>query len=168
MRIGNTSPFKRHRGVALVVVLLLLLVLTLLATTGMSLSTAEWVMAGNEQFHRRASDASAAGIEEAIARLAASAAAQGSEPISMGPVSVGPLGADEYTSTTRYVGDEAALTQSSADKFVGRHHEIESTGTSARNARDVQTQGVMVVSAANGVTSVEQIGTGLLQGGSNP
>ena len=49
--------------------MILLAILSLLAVAGMSMSTAEMAMAGNEQFHRLASDAASAGIETAIARL---------------------------------------------------------------------------------------------------
>ena len=40
-------------------------ILSLLAVAGMSMSTAEMAMAGNEQFRRLASDAASAGIETA-------------------------------------------------------------------------------------------------------
>ncbi len=110
-------------------------------------------MAGNEQFHRRASDAAAAGIEAAIVHLA-----------SDGPFA-GELAADDYVATVRYLGDEAALPQSSADKFIGRHFEIESMGQAARGASDVQIQGVMVLSAAGGVTTYAQNGSGLADAG---
>lgn len=145
----------RARGAALVIAIVLLLILTLLAVTGMSMSTAELAMAGNEQFHRRASDAAAAGIEAAVARLGVT------------PAFTGELASDEYAATLRYVGDESSLPQSSADKFMGRHIEIESTGHAARNASEVQAQGVMVVTAVSGVTTYAQMGTGL-KGGSAP
>ena len=62
---------RKHRGTVLVIALVLLLIVTLLATTGMAMSTAEFVMAGNEQFHRKAMDAASAGVETVIARLPA-------------------------------------------------------------------------------------------------
>jgi type II secretory pathway component PulK len=144
-----------ERGAALVVAMILLFILTLLAATGMSMSTAELTMAGNEQFHRRASDAAAAGIEAAVARVAVT------------PASISEIASDEYGATLRYAGDESSLPQSSADKFVGRHIEIESTGHAARHASDVQIQGVMVITAVSGVATYGQVGAGL-QGGSAP
>jgi hypothetical protein len=61
------------------------------------------------------------------------------------------------------MGDETGLPQSSADKFVGLHYMIESTGTSARDARDTQVQGVMVITATGspGDSSFSRLGTGL-------
>ena len=143
-----------QRGSALAIAMLLLFIVTLLAVAGMSLSTAELVMAGNEQFHRLASDAASAGVETAISRLRVSAVA-------------GEVTSDAFIATVRYVGDERSLPQSSAEQFIGRHFEIESTGGSGRGASDVQTQGVMVVTAANGVATYGKIGNGL-QGGSTP
>jgi Tfp pilus assembly protein PilX len=131
--------------------MILLFILSLLAVAGMSMSTAEMVMAGNEQFRRLASDAASAGIETAASRLRISRAE-------------GEVSADAFVATVRLAGDEVSLPQSSADKFVGQHFEIASTGHSARGASDVQTQGVLVITATNGVTTSGQVGTGL-QGG---
>jgi Tfp pilus assembly protein PilX len=147
-------PPRLARGSALVIALMLLFILSLLAVAGMSLSTAELVMAGNEQFHRLASDAASAGVETAISRFRSAPAAN-------------ELSSDAYVATVRYAGDESNLPQSSADKFVGQHFEIESTGGSSRGATDVQTQGVMVVTVVNGVETYGQIGDGL-QGGTAP
>jgi Tfp pilus assembly protein PilX len=152
---------RRERGAALVIGLIMLLILTILAFTGVSTATTELAMANNEQFRRNAADASAAGVEQAIAAIGTvgtTAGATGSiEPTELGNE------ATQYNAVMRYVGDESGLPQSSADKFIGLHYEIESTGTSARNARDVQTQGVMVVASAGGAgnESFGQIGDGL-------
>lgn len=140
----------KQRGVALVIAMILLFILTLLAVTGMSMSTAELVMAGNEQFQRRAFDAAGGGVEAAIAKVS----------VSSGMASETLTGRD-YVATLRYAGEESNLPQSSADKFVGRHIEIESTGKSARNAMDVQVQGVLLLVPTNGVADYQQIGTGL-------
>ena len=145
---------RRARGSALAIAMLLLFILTLLAVAGMSLSTAEMVMAGNEQFHRLAADAASAGVETAISRLHTSLVA-------------GEVSSDAYIAAVRHVGDEQSLPQSSAEKFIGQHFEIESTGGSGRGASDVQTQGVRVITASDGVTTYGQIGSGL-QGGSPP
>jgi hypothetical protein len=108
----------KQRGAALAVALILLVVLTLLAVSGMGMATAELAMVGNEQLRRRASDAASAGIERQLADR----------------------------SGWRYVGDEAVLPGFSAEKFIGRHYVIESVGEAPRGARDVQVQGVLVIS----------------------
>ncbi len=156
------TPMRRERGAALVIGLIMLLILTILAFTGVNTATTELAMASNEQFRRNAADASAAGVEEAIASLGA----VGSVPGASASLPEAALGDDEattFTTTTRYVGDETGLPQSSVDKFIGLHYEIESVGTSARNARDVQTQGVMVVAATGGGGDelIGQLGEGL-------
>jgi type IV pilus assembly protein PilX len=145
-----------QRGVALVIALIMLLVLTLLAMTGMNTATTELIMSGNEQYRRNASQAAAAGIEQAIARLADASTARSAVPSTIPPT-------DRYTTITRFQGDETGLPQSSADKFVGLHYTIESTGSSARDASDTQLQGVMVVTAtgATGEASLTRLGTGL-------
>lgn len=150
----NPAPLRlrapaHQRGAALVIGLIMLLILTILAFTGVNTATTELAMASNEQFRRNAAEASAAGVEESIAALGL----VGTTPGATATLPEAALGDDEattYTTTTRYVGDEFGLPQSSADKFIGVHYEIESTGTSARNARDVQTQGVMVITSAGG------------------
>jgi Tfp pilus assembly protein PilX len=155
-------PMRRERGAALVIGLIMLLILTILAFTGVNTATTELAMASNEQFRRNAADASAAGVEEAIALLGTVDSVAGAS-VTRPEAALGDDEATTYTTTTRYVGDETGLPQSSADKFIGVHYEIESVGTSARNARDVQTQGVIVV-AANGLGGDElttQVGTGL-------
>jgi Tfp pilus assembly protein PilX len=151
---GARSSERFARGSALVIAMMLLFILSLLAVTSMSMSTAEVVMAGNEQFRRLASDAASAGVETAVSHLRAA------------PVA-GEVTSDVFIATVRHVGDESSLPQSSAGKFVGQHFEIESTGQSARGASDVQTQGVMVILPAGGVTTYGQIGDGL-QGGESP
>lgn len=151
----------RARGSALVIALILLFILTLLATTSMGMSTAELIMAGNEMFHRRASDASAAGVEAGIARFVAAPIARSAAPLWAGPISIGQSTADQYTTVTRYRGTESGLPQSSAEKLVGLHFEIDSVGESARNATDEQVQGVMVLSASDGVATFRRMANGL-------
>ena len=146
---------RPERGAALVIALLLLTILTLLAITGMRTSVAELWMAGSEQFHRKAVEAASAGVEAAIARLRATGGA-GVEATIDGESADAP-----YTATLRRAGTEAALPGSSAEKFVGEHFEIESTGAAARGALEVQVQGVLVISPANGVRSFRSVGTGL-------
>jgi type IV pilus assembly protein PilX len=153
---------KNQRGAALVIGLVLLLILTLLAITGMNTATTELVMAGNEQFRRAAVMASTAGIEEAIADIGAVPTIPGAAPTQILNVPAGVAATDRFTTSTRYIGEETGLPQSSVDRFVGLHYEIESTGSSARNARDRQVQGVFVVAGASGSGGgIGRIGTGL-------
>jgi hypothetical protein len=72
----------------------------------------------------------------------------------------GPASAS-YVATIRRAGTEASIPGSSAEKFVGEHFEIESTGAAPRGARDVQVQGVMVISSSNGVRTFRRVGVGL-------
>jgi type IV pilus assembly protein PilX len=152
-----------QRGAALVIGLVLLLILTLLAITGMNTATTELVMAGNEQFRRASVMAASAGVEEAIADVGSVPSVPGAAPVQVQGVPVGSAGTDEFSTATRYVGEETGLPQSSVDRFVGLHYEIESTGTSARNARDRQVQGVFVIAApgAAGGGGIGRLGTGL-------
>lgn len=143
------SSRSRQRGAALVIGLVLLMILTLLALTGMNTASTELVMAGNEQYRRNASLAATAGIEEAISNIGTLPTAPGSEAI-VEPTVVPGTESDTYATVSRYVGIETGLPQSSVDKFVGVHYVIESTGASARNARDAQVQGVFVIAGAGG------------------
>jgi hypothetical protein len=144
----------------LVIALLLLVILTLLATTGMRTAIAELWMAGNEQFHRQVVEAASAGVEVAIARLRAYG-----EVANLGPVAVGNSPSGSYTVTVRHTGREASLPGSSAEKLAGEHFEIESTGSASRGAREVQVQGVMVISSSGGVRTFQRVGDGLSGGG---
>jgi Tfp pilus assembly protein PilX len=150
-------------GAALAIALILLVVLTILAIAGATTSTTELAMSGNEQFRRNAAQAAGAGIEQAVTRLGAVPTTAGAGPLVTPPTLMPGSNADRYATSTRYTGDERGLPQSSADKFVGLHYTVESTGTSARNASDTQVQGVMVVAASgvSGDSSFGQIGGGL-------
>jgi Tfp pilus assembly protein PilX len=139
----------RQRGAALVIGLIMLLILTILAFTGVNTATTELAMASNEQFRRNAAEASSAGVEASIASLGLVGTTAGASA-TLPATNLADDDTTTYTTVTRYVGDEPLVPQGSADKFVGLHYEIESTGTSARNARDVQTQGVMVIAATGG------------------
>jgi hypothetical protein len=105
-------------------------------------------MASSEHFHRKAADAASAGVEAAIAQLQASGGA-GTVEASID----GEAGGAPYTATLRHAGTEASLPGSSAEKFVGEHFEIESTGASMRGALEVQVQGVLILSSTHGVRS---------------
>jgi len=164
MHAENRMLIQRQRGAALVVGLLLLLVLTVLALTGMTTATTELVMAGNEQYHKNATQAASAGVERAIGRIGTVPTVPGGAPTEIPKTSIAGSTSDFYTTQSRFLGEEIGLPQSSADKFVGLHYVIESTGQSARNATDTQVQGVFVVAAGGGRGNdgnFNQIGDGL-------
>jgi Tfp pilus assembly protein PilX len=157
--VGGVSPARaKRRGVALVIALLLLAVLTVLAGTGVRMSIGEVWMAGNEQFHLQAVDAASAGVETAVARISAAGSAS---PVPSGGLNQAVGSASEFTVSARRRAQESVLAGSSAGRIMGEHVEIESLGTSSRGARDSQVQGVMVISAANGLTRFSRIGAGL-------
>lgn len=153
----------RQQGAALVIGLVLLVILTLLAFAGANTASTELVMAGNEQFRRNAALAANAGVEEAIARLGEVPTVATAPVTRRADEAVAGSAVDRYTTETRFVGEEAGLPQLSEDKFVGLHYVIESSGTSARGANDLQRQGVFVVAATGSAAerSFERIGAGL-------
>lgn len=140
---------RNQRGAALVIGLVLLLVLTLLAITGMNTATSELIMAGNEQYRENAFRAAEAGIERAVSLL--STVPQSGTPVVESDIPVpGANAGEEFTTSSRYVGDDLNLPGFSAGKFVGFHYEITSTGVSARNANSRQVQGAFVIQSAGG------------------
>jgi Tfp pilus assembly protein PilX len=155
-----TTRIDSHRGAALVIALALLLIVTLLATAGMAVSTAEFVMAGNEQFHRNAIDSASAGVEVAIARLAASETHRHAAVSAEGQTVSG-----DYVAHVRFAGEEANLPGFSAEKFSALHFEIDSSGASARSARDRQFQGVMVIESQGATQTFTRAGDGFGGGG---
>ena len=164
MHFPNTPmPRAKQGGAALIIGLILLLVLTILAFSGMNSATTELAMSGNEQFRNNATDAASAGIETAIAKLAGVPTSTSAPPTVIAATAMPDSTANHYSTRSRFVGEEGNLPQSSAEKFIGFHFEIESDGSSARNSKDKQKQGVMVVASAGGAgeTSYRQIGTGL-------
>jgi type IV pilus assembly protein PilX len=159
---------RRHRehGAALAVGLILLVVLTLLAFTGINAATTELAMAGNEQYRKNAAQASGAGIEVGISRLATVPTVSGAAVTRTDNFRTG-VHAEEFVTTTSFIGDEYGMPQSSLDKFVGLHYQITSSAQALRNttrrAQDAQTQGVLVVSPsrAGESNSYRRLGTGL-------
>jgi type IV pilus assembly protein PilX len=159
-----SSP-RRQNGAALVVGLIMLVILTLLALTGTNTARTELVMAQNEQYRKSASLAASAGIERAISTLGGVPAVAGAGPVISVTETLSDVSAAQFRTESSFVGEEANLPQSSANKFIGLHYEIESTGsTTVRDAEEIQRQGVMVVAAsssASGEQSFGQVGTGL-------
>ncbi len=112
---------SKQQGAALIVALLLMVILGMLASSGMRLSIAELMMAGNEQFRHAASLAASSGIETAIARMGRGAA----------PTSAETLEGKDFVVAIRYAGDETNLPGSSVGKLIGHHYELTSVGTSS-------------------------------------
>lgn len=145
------SSFIRRAqgGAALVVGLLLLLVLTLLAISGMNTASLELVMAGNTQYHQNAFQAAETGIEQALINDEFN---PGLAPQRTADVIISGAPSDKFTTeTTSQLNGKAmpALWGSSWDDFSTYHFEIESVGTSARNATATNRQGVAVISPAD-------------------
>ena len=147
----------------MITAMILLLIVTLLATTGMMMSSGELVMAGNEQFHRQAVDAASAGVEAAIARLAAIPLTRGDSVTLADTTASG-----DYVASARFAGEEGSVPGFSVGRFSALHFEIESTGSAPRNAADEQFQGVMLISSTDAVDTFAQRGTGLDRSGATP
>jgi len=153
-------PFPQHaaqRGAALVVGLLLLLVLTLLAISGMNTASLELVMAGNTQYYQNAFQAAETGIERSLivggfnpsAGTERIPAASSDPEVPSGSESIpGTDGVDAFvaTITPQLNGaPQPAMWGTSWDSFSTFHFEIQSTGTSARNATATNRQGIAVI-----------------------
>jgi type IV pilus assembly protein PilX len=143
MRHNPSIGFRRQRGAALVIGLILLLVLTLLAVSGMNSASLEFVMAGNEQYRTNAFEAAEAGIEQSMSlgTFNPAAAAQA--------LAGAPTATDAWASTiTPQLGGAPlpALWGNSWNSFSTYHFEIQSTGTSVRNATALNVQGIAVIS----------------------
>jgi Tfp pilus assembly protein PilX len=142
-----------ERGAALVVGMILLLILTLLAISGMSTSTTELVMAGNEQFQENAFQAAETGIERTIATGAFDAAAEvvGAR-ITLPSADAGCMAdptdvtrCPTYQATVRPRGSSPPPPGYSLDQFSAENFEIQSLGTSVRDATDTHVQGLFLI-----------------------
>ena len=132
----------RTRGATLVVGLILLSLVTLLGLAGASTAHVEQQLAQNEQFRESAAAAASAGIEMAIARIAASGNPATVPAALREPV---PGTNDRAEVSIRFVGVETSLPQAPGGDLAGAHFEIVSSGFSARRAVDRQRAGVMRV-----------------------
>jgi Tfp pilus assembly protein PilX len=141
---GVTRHRHGTRGVALPVALMLLTLLLLLAVAAIRSSSLGFIMAGNEQFRQNAFVASETGIEEAMAF----ATFNPDNTTTSLTGTVPGAAADNYTVTvvTQLQGAaQGAVFGSSWNAFSTYHFEIQSTGTSARNAATTHVQGVAVI-----------------------
>lgn len=141
MRNRESHPgHGKQRGAALVIGLMLLAVLTLLAVSGMNSASLEFVMAGNEQYRSNAFQAAEAGIAQSIATGTFNPDA--AVPFVMPP---GANGADNWTAqiTTQLGGFASQVWGFDTNSVLGIYYEIQSIGTSVRNAQAINTQGVL-------------------------
>ena len=146
---GQRIALRRQQGAALVVGLILLVVLTLLAVSGMNTASTELKMAGNEQFRRRAFEASEAGIERGLAQGPFN---PGAPPAVVAATPADPAVAeDRYSLLITPVGATAAPPGYSLKTFSAEHFTIQSQGDSLRagtafqNSVATHTQGLFLV-----------------------
>jgi len=130
-----------ERGAALVVGLVLLVILTLLAISGMNTATTELVMAGNEMYQENAFQAAETGIERTMATSAFNPVAT---PPADPPVVTLDNG-DAYTALVLPRGLSPPPPGYTIGEFSAEHFDIQSTGTSQRNASSTHTQGLFLV-----------------------
>ncbi len=129
---------KKQSGAALVIGLILLLIITVFAVSGMSTTTLELILAGNNQFQENAFQSAESAIEIEFM---------------VGP---SPLGT---TRTNNFIFEGSSTASTSVD-FVANtippigysmintsadHYRISATGQSGKNARSVNDQGFYVV-----------------------
>jgi len=142
MAIPTTNPaMLRQRGAALIIGLILLLVLTVLAISGMSTASLEFVMAGNEQYQKNAFQAAETGIEQA---LNGNVFNPGTNPPPVTGVVMPSAPTDQYgfTITSDLNGQGVDLSEPGYGvRFTTYHFQVQSTGQSLRNARALHTQG---------------------------
>lgn len=148
MKLNHSRMYRRQRGAALVVGLLLLLVITLLAVAGMNSASVEFIMAGNEQYRSRAFQAAEAGIEQSLVNGTFNPGDPAVQTVA-GKLTVTASSKDDYSANLARQMNGAALPAiwgNTWNSFATYHFEIQSTGTSVRNSRSVNTQGVAIIS----------------------
>lgn len=145
---GRMLP-RRQTGAALIVGLILLVVLTLLAVSGMNTASTELKMAGNEQFRKRAFEASESGIERT---LATGPFNPSSPPVTVAATPADPANVDDrFSLLITPVGSTAAPPGYSLKTFSAEHFTIQSqgdslrTGTTFQNSVSTHTQGLFLV-----------------------
>jgi type IV pilus assembly protein PilX len=142
------SSRRANSGAALVIGLILLLVMTLLAISGMNTSTTELQMAANMQYGEKAFQAAEVGIERAF-RSGSYSTTGGAVPLN-GTVATGQP--ETYTTSTAFDVNAGVTPVLTGGYSVGigagysaYHFNIDSTGTSSRNATATNTQSFFVV-----------------------
>jgi Tfp pilus assembly protein PilX len=142
--VTHRFPSTRSRGAALPVALMLLAILMLLAVAGMRSAGVGFIMAGNEQFRQKAFVASEVGIEQGLAF----------GTFNPSTPTVAFAGAVPNAPTDNYAANiqrqlngqpQGAIWGSSWNSFSSFHFEVQSTGTSVRNAQALHNQGIAVI-----------------------
>jgi type IV pilus assembly protein PilX len=150
---------RKQRGAALVIGLILLVIITLLAVVGMNISNSELASATSEQLRLRAFQAAETGIERGIVDIRTSAdvtttsltpIVRVAEDVTGSPLNPSNgLAQDRFQNTLQY-RDESTFNPGSSQNFIAYHYTIVSTGTSARNAIAVHTQGLFITNSSQG------------------
>jgi Tfp pilus assembly protein PilX len=151
----KTRTRNSQRGAALVIGLILLAIITLLAVVGMNMSNSELASATSEQLRLRAFQAAETGVERGLQNLA-SVGTGSMTPIVDPAVAVegsatnpaNGAAQDMYQTTRQYRDWSNFVPNMSATKFNAYHYTVISTGTSARNAVAVHTQGAFILNNA--------------------
>jgi Tfp pilus assembly protein PilX len=134
---------SRQSGAALVIGLVLLVILTLLAVSGMNTASMELIMAGNEQYRQKSSQASDTGLELALTVLPK--VGQSCDSMAVDEAS-SPDSADvQYRVTAQYKGDGSPPSGYTIDEFTSIHYQVVSSGTSSRNTNAEHTQGALII-----------------------
>lgn len=149
------NTLRRQRGAALVIGLILLAIITLLAVVGMNISNSELASATSEQLRLRAFQAAETGVERGLQNLASVGTASFApltDPITAVDNSqVNPstgVAQDSYQ-TVRQYRDWSTFIPNNSRVFNAYHYTVISTGTSARNAVAMNTQGAFIMNNAN-------------------
>jgi Tfp pilus assembly protein PilX len=151
----KTRNRKSQRGAALVIGLILLAIITLLAVVGMNMSNSELASATSEQLRLRAFQAAETGIERGLQNLGtvgtgsmtpivdAATAVEGS---ATNPANGA---AQDSYQTTRQYRDWSTFIPNFSRTYNAYHYTVISTGSSARNAVAVHTQGAFIMNNSN-------------------
>lgn len=150
---GIQPSMRAHQGgAALVVGLVLLMVLTVLAISGMNTATVELQMAGNFQYGQSAFQAAEVGIERAMQSNTLSTNTNAPTPATLITGSTSDYYASQVTFTLpngMTPVPEGGYSMGEGTGFSAYHFDVSSTGTSARNARAVNTQSFYIVGPNN-------------------
>ncbi len=147
-RLRNSSSQASQRGAALVIGLILLMVLTLLAVSSMNTSSLELQMAGNTQFSQNAFQAAETGIETAMRSGVYNTNVVNNVPATLVPSTT----TDRYQTRTAFDANtgvtpvpSGGFSLGTGTGFQAYHFDIQSTGTSSRQASAVNNQSFYVV-----------------------
>lgn len=141
----------RQTGAALVTGLLLLLVLTILAISGVNSTTLNLIMAGNTQFTQDAFQAAESCIERSMVQN------DFIPDPNLPPETRTIPNVCSAVSKTQLCGmPQPALPGSSLKSYSTYHFEIESTGSSARNASARNIQGTATIAPADATVAPKE------------